>query len=48
MGRFELRGGDYTPDQIDGVVRHPRVMSGPNDDKENLIIELSPKLGIRF
>ena len=41
MGRFELRGGDYTPDQIDGVVRNPRTH--PNDSEENLIIELSPK-----
>ena len=41
MGRFELRGGGYTPDQIDGVVRNPK--SEPNSDKENLIIELSPK-----
>jgi len=41
MGRFELRGGGYTPDQIDGLVRHPKTE--PNDDEENLIIELSPK-----
>ncbi len=41
MGRFELRGGGYTPDQIDGVVRNPKTE--PNDDKENLIIELSPE-----
>ena len=40
MGRFELRGGGYTPDQIDGVVLSPKTE--PNDDKENLIIELSP------
>ena len=41
MGRFELRGGDYTPDQIDGVVRNPRTHQ--NDPEESLIIELSPK-----
>ena len=41
MGRFELRGGDYTPDQIDGVVRNPRTQQ--NDPEESLIIELSPK-----
>ncbi len=41
MGRFELRGGDYTPDQIDGVVRNPRIHFGASE--ENLIIELSPK-----
>ena len=41
MGRFELRGGGYTPDQIEGVIRNPRTH--PNDSEENLIIELSPK-----
>ena len=41
MGRFELRGGGYTPDQIDGVVRNPRTHQ--NDPEESLIIELSPK-----
>lgn len=41
MGRFELRGGGYTPDQIDGLVRNPKTK--PNDDEENLIIELSPE-----
>ena len=40
MGRFEPRGGGYTPDQIDGLVRSPKT--DPNDDEENLIIELSP------
>jgi len=46
MSRFEPRGGGYTPDQIDGVVRNPKTggsgRMATNDDKENLIIELSP------